>query len=103
MPFAVDILRVDFAVEALIEGASDFLLGFDSHALLQPPFDNLLLGHGAMLLVGAPGPDGRVRFTPGEQAVPVLRYTPDSYSAHGRTADATASVCGSTGVRGLTV
>ncbi|UCQ54728.1 LysR family transcriptional regulator [Edwardsiella tarda] len=81
LPFAVDILRVDFAVEALIEGASDFLLGFDSHALLQPPFDNLLLGHGAMLLVGAPGPDGRVRFTPGEQAVPVLRYTPDSYSA----------------------
>ncbi|STC84120.1 Quorum-sensing regulator protein D [Edwardsiella hoshinae] len=81
LPFAVDILRVDYAVEALIEGACDFLLGFDNHALLQPPFDNLLLGHGEMLLVGAPGPDGRARFTPGEQPVPVLRYPPDAYSA----------------------
>ncbi|AOP44188.1 LysR family transcriptional regulator [Edwardsiella piscicida] len=81
LPFGVDILRVDFAVEALMEGESDFLLAFDNHALLQPPFDNLLLGRGDLLLVSAPDANGQARFQPGEHPVPVLRYTPDSYSA----------------------
>lgn len=83
-PFSVDILRVDFAVESLIEGASDFLLAFDTHALLQPPFTNLLLGKGNLLLVSAADEQGQPLFTPDEshqQPVPYLRYSPDSYSA----------------------
>ncbi|AWV46237.1 LysR family transcriptional regulator [Hafnia alvei] len=83
-PFSVDILRVDFAVESLIEGASDFLLAFDTHALLQPPFTNLLLGKGNLLLVSAADDQGLPLFTPDEnhqQPVPYLRYSPDSYSA----------------------
>lgn len=83
-PFSVDILRVDFAVESLIEGASDFLLAFDTHALLQPPFTNLLLGKGELLLVSAADNHGQPLFTPDEnnhQPMPYLRYSPDSYSA----------------------
>ena len=83
-PFSVNILRVDFAVESLIEGTSDFLLAFDTHALLQPPFINLLLGKGELLLVSAPDEHGQPLFAPDEnhqQPVPYLRYPADSYSA----------------------
>ncbi|WP_116475353.1 LysR family transcriptional regulator [Zobellella maritima] len=78
---AIDILRVDFAVEALTEGVCDLLLAFDILSLMQPPFLNLCLGQGDFLLVGGTNEQGHPLFTPESGTIPYLRYRADSFSA----------------------
>lgn len=79
--FSVDILRVDYAVQSLSEGDCDFLLGFEILSLLQPPFKNLCLGQGDFLLVSVTDSQGKAKFTPKTDSVPILRYSSESYSA----------------------
>ncbi|MGF1687951.1 LysR family transcriptional regulator [Photobacterium japonica] len=81
VPFSVDILRVDCAVDSLIQGQCDFFLGFEIHSLLQPPFANLCIGQGDFLLVSATQDDGTAYFDPLHHATPMIRYSADSYSA----------------------
>ncbi|GHA40344.1 LysR family transcriptional regulator [Photobacterium aphoticum] len=82
MPFSVDILRVDCAVDSLIQGQCDFFLGFEIHSLLQPPFSNVCIGQGDFLLVSATNSNGEPLFQPSaEHATPIIRYSADSYSA----------------------
>ncbi|GAA3548187.1 LysR family transcriptional regulator [Zobellella aerophila] len=78
---AIDILRVDFAVEALTEGECDLLLAFDILSLMQPPFLNLCLGQGDFLLVSGVDARGGPRFHAEDAWLPYLRYSPDSFSA----------------------
>lgn len=79
--FSVDILRVDYAVQSLSEGDCDFLLGFEILSLLQPPFKNLCLGQGDFLLVSVSDSQGKAKFSPQTESVPILRYSSESYSA----------------------
>ncbi|PSU35942.1 LysR family transcriptional regulator [Photobacterium lutimaris] len=79
--FSIDILRVDFAIESLTESNCDFLLGFEILSLLQPPFQNLCIGHGDFLLVSATDHQGKALYNPFEQASPILKYSAESYSA----------------------
>lgn len=78
---AIDILRVDFAVEALTEGECDLLLSFDILSLMQPPFLNVCLGVGDFLLVSGTNQQGEPLFTPKTNPLPYLRYSADSFSA----------------------
>ena len=80
IPYSVDVLRVDHGIKALKDGQCDFFMGFDHIALLQPPFQNQLLGHGHYLLVSS-AKNGQARYTLDAESVPYLRYTPESYSA----------------------
>ncbi len=80
-PFSVDILRVDFAVEALTQGECDFLLGFEMLPLLQPPFQNLCIGQGNFLLVSRTDASGNKMYPCDGSATPIIRYSPESYSA----------------------
>lgn len=79
--FSIDILRVDFAVESLTQSNCDFLLGFEVLSLLQPPFQNLCIGHGDFLLVSIPDESGSALYNPLESKCPILRYSAESYSA----------------------
>ncbi|MDP2492239.1 LysR substrate-binding domain-containing protein [Vibrio splendidus] len=80
IPYSADILRVDFGIQALKEGKCDFFLGFDHIALLQPPFENTLLGEGHFLLVCATENDEPI-FSLEDNQTPYLRYTSESYTA----------------------
>ena len=80
LPYSVDILRVEEGIHALKEGQCDYLLAFDHIALLQPPFQNLLLGKGQYLLVSAQK-NGAPIYSLDDPMIPYLRYTDDSYSA----------------------
>ncbi|KHT61884.1 C4-dicarboxylate ABC transporter substrate-binding protein [Photobacterium gaetbulicola] len=79
--FSIDILRVDFAVESLTEANCDFLLGFEILSLLQPPFQNLCIGHGDFLLVSGTDERGSALYNPLEMTCPILKYSAESYSA----------------------
>lgn len=79
--FSIDILRVDFAIESIIEGNCDFFLGFESLALLQPPFQNLKIGSGNFLLASATDDNGAPLFNPELNATPIIGYSAESYSA----------------------
>nr|WP_239058041.1 LysR family transcriptional regulator [Crenobacter caeni] len=78
---AVEVMRVDEAAEALLEGRIDFLLGFELLALMAPPYRNLALGDGHFLLVSVPDAAGAPRFDPRAGSVPYLRYSADAYGA----------------------
>ncbi|WP_243641804.1 LysR family transcriptional regulator [Vibrio sinensis] len=80
IPYSVDVLRVDLGIKALKDGQCDFFMGFDHIALLQPPFQNQLLGHGHYLLVSV-ADNGQARYSLEDKSVPYLRYTCESYSA----------------------
>lgn len=79
--FSIDILRVDFAVASLTESNCDFFLGFEILSLLQPPFQNICIGHGDFLLVSATDNQGKALYNPVIQACPILKYSAESYSA----------------------
>ncbi|PSW19924.1 LysR family transcriptional regulator [Photobacterium sanctipauli] len=81
LTYAIDILRVDFAVESLTEGNCDFFLGFEILSLLQPPFQSLCIGHGHFLLVSASDNNGQALFQPNSERTPIIRYSAESYSA----------------------
>lgn len=82
LSYSVDVLRVDFAAQSLIEGQSDILFAFDVMELLQPPYQNIPVGKGHFLLVSAADSDGMPIYTPDlEQFVPFLRYSSESYSS----------------------
>ncbi|TIC87012.1 LysR substrate-binding domain-containing protein [Crenobacter intestini] len=78
---AVEVMRVDEAAEALLDGRIDFVLGFDVMALMAPPYRHLALGDGHFLLVSAPGSAGKPCFDPRVSSVPYLRYSADAYGA----------------------
>lgn len=80
IPYSVDVLRVDLGIKALKDGQCDFFMGFDHIALLQPPFQNQLLGHGHYLLVSV-ADNGQALYSLDDESVPYLRYTCESYSA----------------------
>ncbi|WED25230.1 LysR family transcriptional regulator [Vibrio sp. DW001] len=79
--FSIDILRVDFAIESIIEGNCDFFLGFETLSLLQPPFQNLKIGHGNFLLASAVNTNGQALFNPQIHSTPIIGYSAESYSA----------------------
>lgn len=79
--FSIDILRVDFAIQSLIEGNCDFFLGFETLSLLQPPFKNLKIGHGNFLLVSAADANGQPLFNPQTRSTPIIGYSAESYGA----------------------
>lgn len=79
--FKIDILRVDFAVESLINGECDFLIAFDMSSLLQPPFQNICIGSGDFLLVSAANKKGKLLFDLERKAVPFIGYSKECYSA----------------------
>ena len=79
--FFVDILRVDLAIQSLTDGDCDFFLGFGSLTLLQPPFQNLKVGHGNFLLVTAVDENGQPLFDPHTNNTPIIGYSAESYSA----------------------
>ncbi|MEI6896633.1 MAG: LysR family transcriptional regulator [Psychromonas sp.] len=79
--YSVDVLRVDLAVKSLLNGQCDFLFAFDILALLQPPYQNLFLGAGDFLLVSKSNDIGLPLYPLGEESVPYLRYSAESYSA----------------------
>ena len=80
-PFSIDILRVDFAIQSIVEGNCDFYLGFGTLALLQPPFQSLKIGSGDFYLVSATNDNGEAMFNPKEDLTPIIGYSADSYSA----------------------
>ncbi|MEI8595426.1 LysR substrate-binding domain-containing protein [Photobacterium sp. Hal280] len=80
--YSVDVLRLDYAIESLTEGRSDFLFAFDALALHQPPFQNIAIGEGHFYLVSTTDQHGAPVFTPGpDKMTPLLRYSPESYTA----------------------
>jgi DNA-binding transcriptional LysR family regulator len=79
--FYIDILRVDIAIQSIIEGDCDFFLGFEILSLLQPPFQNLKIGHGNFLLVSAVDANGDALFHPQSETTPIIGYSAESYSA----------------------
>lgn len=79
--FSIDILRVDFAMESLMEGNCDFFLGFEILSLLQPPFHNIKIGHGNFLLVSSADKEGGPLFNPHTSKTPIIGYSSESYSA----------------------
>jgi len=81
LTYSVDILRVDLAVKSLANGECDFLFAFDILSLLQPPYQNLFLGGGDFLLVTKADDVGLPMYQLGEESVPYLRYSSESYSA----------------------
>jgi len=81
LTYSVDILRVDLAVKSLANGECDFLFAFDILSLLQPPYQNLFLGQGDFLLVTKADEVGLPMYQLGEESVPYLRYSAESYSA----------------------
>ena len=80
-PFSIDILRVDFAIQSIVEGNCDFYLGFGTLALLQPPFKSLKIGSGDFYLVSATNDNGEALFNPKKDLTPIIGYSADSYSA----------------------
>ena len=78
---AVEVMRVDEAERALADGRCDLMLGFDSLALMKPPYRHLLLGEGRFVLASAVRPDGDPLFDPTRNLTPYLRYSSDAYSA----------------------
>lgn len=82
LPYSVDVLRVDFATQSLMEGQTDILFAFDVIDLLQPPYQNIPVGKGAFVLVSATDSQGQPLYTPNlDQPVPFLRYSSESYTA----------------------
>ncbi|MFT6925820.1 MAG: DNA-binding transcriptional LysR family regulator [Psychromonas sp.] len=79
--FSIDILRVDFAIRSIREGNCDFFLGFETKSLLQPPFQNLKIGHGNFLLASAVDTDGQPLFDPQTSSTPIIGYSAESHSA----------------------
>lgn len=79
--FFIDILRIDFAIQSIIEGDCDFFLGFEILSLLQPPFQNLKIGHGNFLLASAVDANGEPLFHPQTETTPIIGYSAESYSA----------------------
>jgi len=79
--FSIDILRVDLAILSIIDGNCDFFLGFGSLALMQPPFQNIKVGHGHFLLVCATDNNGNPVFDPQTDNTPIINYSAESYSA----------------------
>ena len=79
--FSIDILRVDFAMESLKDGNCDFFLGFEILSLLQPPFQNIKIGHGNFLLTSSADKEGRLLFNPHTSKTPIIGYSSESYSA----------------------
>lgn len=82
LAYSVDVLRVDFATQSLVEGQSDILFAFDVINLLQPPYQNIPIGKGHFLLVSATDELGKPLFTPSrEESIPYLRYSSESYTS----------------------
>lgn len=82
LAYSVDVLRVDFATESLVEGQCDVLFAFDILSLLQPPFQNICIGKGEFILVSGVNKQGEVIYTPDTKvAIPYLRYSAESYTA----------------------
>ena len=79
--FSIDILRVDFAIQSIMEGNCDFFLGFEILSLLQPPFQNLKIGQGNFLLASAVDNNGQALFNPKTSTTPIIGYSAESYSA----------------------
>jgi DNA-binding transcriptional LysR family regulator len=79
--FSIDILRVDFAIRSIREGNCDFFLGFETKSLLQPPFQNLKIGHGNFLLTSAVDGHGQALFNPQTHRTPLIGYSAESHSA----------------------
>lgn len=79
--FSIDILRVDFAMESLMDGNCDFFLGFEILSLLQPPFQNTKIGHGHFLLTSLADNEGNALFNPHISNTPIIGYSAESYSA----------------------
>ena len=79
--FSIDILRVDFAMESLKDANCDFFLGFEILSLLQPPFQNIKIGHGNFLLTSLADNAGRPLFNPHISQTPIIGYSAESYSA----------------------
>ena len=46
--FKIEVLRVEAAAEAMLDGQCDFLLAFDIHSLFQPPFETILYWSGKL-------------------------------------------------------
>lgn len=65
----------------LAEGQCEFLLGFETRSLLQPPFTSLCIGQGDFLLVSPCNLKGDALFDPEHTATPILGYSAESYSA----------------------
>lgn len=63
LAYSVDVLRVDFATESLVEGQCDVLFAFDILSLLQPPFQNICIGKGEFILVSGVNKQGEVIYT----------------------------------------
>ncbi|WP_413110302.1 LysR substrate-binding domain-containing protein [Thaumasiovibrio sp. DFM-14] len=81
IPYSVDVMRVDEGIDALKEGRYDFFLGFEHLALLQPPFNNLLLGHGHFFLVTAADNNGEPIYSLNSSPLPLQTYSSESYTA----------------------
>ncbi|RSB25667.1 LysR family transcriptional regulator [Enterobacter cloacae] len=77
--FYVESINVDEAVHNLKEGKCDFILSFYNEDLMTSPFMHKRVLETELLLVSACTGSGTTAYHLGEEALPLMKYTDESY------------------------